>query len=148
MTGFEALTPFFNQWPIVVPLDEGAIHSNLSMRQMKQKHFYHPWGGTTEVNVSYEQNLKVTDDRPPTTVITHAVQESDGRVRVRGTTADASAIQHVLVNGKSASADEQGQWEVVLDGWPEGGVLEATAEDALGNKELRSHKMRLGVKRG
>jgi len=140
MDGLDAFDCNYGIWRSRMDMHE---YSNLSMRQMKQKHFYHPWGGTSEVNDSYEQNLKVTDDRPPTTVITHITRASDGKVKVHGTVADASPIRHVMVNGQPASVDEHGQWEVLLDAKSGSGVIEAAAEDVHGNKEALPHQKRL-----
>jgi hypothetical protein len=82
------------------------------------------------------------DDLPPTTVITHVGKAADGKVAVRGTTADNGTVKRVLVNGTEAKAVAANfaEWEITLENLPTGGgKLEAHAEDAAGNVERRPH---------
>jgi hypothetical protein len=83
------------------------------------------------------------DDLPPATIITHAIRDGNV-VRVRGTTADASDIKYVKVNGKPARSTRGSfaEWEIALDA-PKGTPLEvsAFAEDAFGNIEKGVHKV-------
>jgi hypothetical protein len=86
------------------------------------------------------------DDRPPATVITRVSTNPQGRMVVRGTTADDGEIRRVLVNGFEASplAPNFLEWEAVLkrlDPLPM--ALEALAEDVAGNVEPRPHILRL-----
>jgi len=75
----------------------------------------------------------VVDDLPPSTVITRVVKK-DGKLIVRGTTADNGTVKRVLVNGKEANslAANFAQWEITLDAATE---VNANAEDAAGNVE-------------
>ncbi len=79
------------------------------------------------------------DCRPPTTVITHA-RHADGKLIVRGTTADNESVRRVTVNGKEARslAADFAEWEVAIDP-PAGGKLTARAADRAGNEEPRPH---------
>jgi hypothetical protein len=89
----------------------------------------------------YPRPLDPVDDLPPATVITH-VSLKDGRLLVRGTTADNGTVKRVLVNGKEARAvrPNYAEWEVMLEGVRSGDVrLTAHAEDAAGNVEQMSH---------
>ncbi len=84
---------------------------------------------------------ELLDDLPPTTVITH-VSRRDGKVLVRGTTADNGVVRRVLVNGEEARSvgANFAEWEVTLDGVPAGPLqLKAHAEDAAKNVEPRPH---------
>lgn len=75
----------------------------------------------------------VTDDLPPTTVITN-VTKKDGKLVVRGSAADNGTVKRVLVNGQDAKsvAGNFGAWEITLAAAAE---LKAVAEDAAGNVE-------------
>ena len=96
----------------------------------------------TEVkDIAFPKLLDPVDDLPPTTVITHIIRAgsvSDGRLIVRGTTADNGAVKRVMVNGISAkaTADNFAQWEASIDAAKE---VRAHAEDAAGNIEPRPH---------
>jgi len=86
------------------------------------------------------------DDRPPHTIITSVIRTADGRVTVRGTTADNGEVKRVLVNGSEARplAANFLAWEVVLDAQPEGTVtVTAVATDKAGNTEVRPHVARI-----
>jgi hypothetical protein len=93
-------------------------------------------------DVEFPKLLDPVDDLPPTTVITHVRKLADGKLAVRGTTADNGAVKCVLVNGKEAKAVTPNftEWEIILDNSPRGAVkLQASAEDAAGNVEKRGH---------
>jgi hypothetical protein len=87
------------------------------------------------------------DDRPPSTVITRVHDLGDGRLAVRGSTADDGRVRHVLVNGREARAlaPDFLEWEVVFDPRPGGppSTITAYAEDVAGNVEERRHVVRL-----
>jgi hypothetical protein len=91
-------------------------------------------------NVEFPKLLDPVDDLPPTTAITHARKLPDGKVAVRGTTADNGTVKLVLVNGKEARAvaPNFAQWEITLENLPVA-RLEAHAEDTAGNVEKRPH---------
>lgn len=76
---------------------------------------------------------QLTDDLPPTTVITN-VTKADGKLVVRGSAADNGSVKRVLVNGQEAKsvAGNFGTWEITLAVAPE---VKALAEDAAGNVE-------------
>jgi hypothetical protein len=97
----------------------------------------------------YPGPLAPVDDLPPATVITH-VEQTDGKVLVRGTTADNGTVKKVIVNGKPARAVDVNfaRWEVVLPR-PAGGkiTLTASAEDAAGNVEKVPHTMNVVLER-
>jgi hypothetical protein len=95
----------------------------------------------TEVkDVAFPNLLDPVDDLPPTTVITHVSRSSQGKVLVRGTTADNGTVRRVLVNGQEArtSRPNFAEWEVELTA-AAGARLEAHAEDAAGNVEKLAH---------
>jgi hypothetical protein len=83
------------------------------------------------------------DDRPPTTVITHAIREGD-LIQVRGTTSDSSDIKRVLVNGAPARSTRASfaEWEITLSASsPEPLEIVAFAEDVHGQVETRTHRL-------
>jgi hypothetical protein len=84
-------------------------------------------------DVAFPQQPAIVDDLPPATVITNVVKK-DGKLVVRGTTADNGPVKKVTVNGKEAKslAANYSEWEVTLDAAAE---LKALAEDAAGNVE-------------
>ena len=93
-------------------------------------------------DVSFPKLLDPVDDLPPTTVITH-VTRTEGKIVVRGFTADNGTVKRVMVNGKEAKAtrDNFAEWEVTLEA-PAGEVkLAAHAEDAAGNVEKMAHSV-------
>jgi hypothetical protein len=92
-------------------------------------------------NIEFPKLLDPVDDLPPTTVITHVTGLAGGGLRVRGTTADNGPVKRVLVNGKAAKAvaPNFAEWEIDLVNPPPAGRLEAHAEDAAGNVEMRPH---------
>ncbi len=92
----------------------------------------------TEVKgVDLPRLLDPVDDLPPTTVITHVIKK-DGRLTVRGTTADNGTVKKVTVNGAEARATtaNHAEWEVTV---PAAEKVTAHAEDASGNVEKRPH---------
>ena len=89
-------------------------------------------------DIPFPHLLDPVDDLPPTTVITHAAH-TNGKVTVRGTTADNGTVKLVKVNGKAvrATAPNFAEWEITLEGISPGSWrVEASAEDAAGNVEL------------
>jgi hypothetical protein len=80
-------------------------------------------------------------------VITRVRELGDGRLDVRGSTADDGRVCRVLVNGREARAlaPDLLEWEVVLDPRPGGppSTVTAYAEDVAGNVEKRRHVLRL-----
>jgi hypothetical protein len=92
----------------------------------------------TEVkDIAFPKLLDPVDDLPPTTVITHVFRR-DGKLLVRGTTADNGAVKKVLVNGVGAKAVRPNfaEWEVTI---PEASKVTAHAEDEAGNVEKTPH---------
>lgn len=86
--------------------------------------------------------LDPVDDLPPTTVITHVRRLADGKVAVRGSTADNGTVKKVLVNDLEVQSRGSGfaEWEIVLADIKPGELkLSAHAEDAAGNVEKRPH---------
>jgi hypothetical protein len=93
----------------------------------------------TEVkDIDFPKLLDPVDDLPPTTVITHVRAIADGRLNVRGATADNGTVKRVVVNGKEARATgfNFSQWEITIDN---ANKLEAHAEDEAGNAEKNPH---------
>jgi G8 domain len=88
-------------------------------------------------DIEFPKLLDPVDDLPPTTVITHVVR-NDGKLLVRGTTADNGTVTKVVVNGKEARATRANfaEWEITVDQAPR---IEAFAQDAAGNVEKRAH---------
>ncbi|HJZ53356.1 MAG TPA: hypothetical protein VKE74_00265, partial [Gemmataceae bacterium] len=76
-------------------------------------------------------------DLPPATVVTH-VRKADGKLVVRGTTADNGLVKRVVVNGTEARATAANfaEWEAEV---PAAGKLTTLAEDAAGNVEKTPH---------
>src|SRR5262249_7481612 len=90
-------------------------------------------------DVEFPKLLDPVDDLPPTTVITHVSKATDGKLLVRGSTADNGTVKRVQVNGKEAKATATNfsEWEITL---PAGATkVEAHAEDEAGNVEKRGH---------
>jgi hypothetical protein len=90
---------------------------------------------------NFPRPLDPVDDLPPTTIITHVLRQMDGKVLVRGTTADNGVVKKVTVNGQAARSRRDGfaEWEVVLEARQAGKRVQAHAEDATGNVEKRPH---------
>lgn len=115
------------------------IHNPLSMGFVESSEDE----ATTRRNFGGVSRFK--DDRPPTTMITSAVQDGN-LVRVSGAVADASDIAQVLVNGKPARSTRGSfaEWEITLEN-PAGKAFEisAVAEDVNGLVEPRPHKIQV-----
>lgn len=93
-------------------------------------------------DVEFPQLLDPVDDLAPTTVITEVRRLSGNKARVRGATADNGIVARVLVNGQAARSTSENfsQWEITLERKPGADAkIEAHAEDAAGNIELRGH---------
>jgi hypothetical protein len=84
---------------------------------------------------------KLTDDLPPTTVITSVIAQKDGMLRVRGTSSDNGRITKVVVNDVEAKplTPDYSEWEAVLKAKP---TITAWAQDAAGNREVTPHELR------
>jgi hypothetical protein len=101
-----------------------------------------PQHGTHPPEADYPKPLEPIDDLPPFTVITSVLPQADGVVLVRGTTSDNGDVKRVLINGAEAHATAKNfaQWEVTV---PAPTKLEASAEDAAGNIEVKPHILTL-----
>jgi RNA polymerase sigma factor (sigma-70 family) len=100
------------------------------------------FGGTApNRDADYPRPLGPVDDLAPTTVITHVLRQKDGKLLVRGTTADDGTVKKVTVNGQAARSLRDGfaEWEAVLDAGRLWKRVQAYAEDAAGNVEKRPH---------
>ncbi len=84
------------------------------------------------------------DNRPPFSIITSVIRTADGRVTVRGTTADDGEVKRVLVNGNEARplAPNFLEWEIAVNAQAKG-TITAVAADAAGNTEARPHVAQL-----
>jgi hypothetical protein len=92
-------------------------------------------------DIEFPKVLDPMDDLAPTTVITH-VSRKNGKLLVRGTTADNGTVTKVIVNGKEATPTRPNfaQWEVTLDSPRRfDGRIIANAQDAAGNVEKNAH---------
>jgi hypothetical protein len=116
-------------------------YRNLRMERIDTAEIFEPWGNSTLAE-NYDRYLDLTDDRPPTTVITACVALEEGRWRVEGTTADSGRIKRVTVNGEKARSvrANYAQWEATLSAAPSGEIV-AQAEDGAGNIEPRPHRV-------
>jgi hypothetical protein len=128
------------------------IHSKLFTNDGLKYHEEKPFTGShfdmstvvAEVkDVEFPKLLDPVDDLPPTTVITHVRRLPDGKLLVRGTTADNGTVKRVVVNGRDAksAAANFTEWEIALGAATE---LRAHAEDADGNVEKRPHTVAVG----
>jgi hypothetical protein len=90
----------------------------------------------------FPKPLDPVDDLPPVTVVTH-VTRANGKLVVRGTTADNGEMKAVTVNGQpaTATAGNFAQWQVEL---VDANVdrITAAAEDAAGTAEKSPHVLR------
>lgn len=85
------------------------------------------------------------DDLPPVTMITEVVRDGNV-VHVRGSTADASDVRSVVVNGRPARSvrDAYAEWEAVLDAPAADPVqVSASAVDVNGHAEKTPHVLRV-----
>jgi hypothetical protein len=93
--------------------------------------------------------LNPIDKLPPQTIITSFQKIADGKLWIRGTTADNGAVSRVVVNGQQAKATAANfsQWEVVLDQVQHGNItISAHAEDNAGNVEQTKHNVSVVVR--
>lgn len=93
--------------------------------------------------LTFPKLLDPVDDLAPTTVITH-VGVRNGKVHVRGTTADNGDVKQVLVNGRDAKATRPNfaEWEITLNA-AEVIRVSAHSVDAVGNVEKLAHVVNL-----
>src|SRR5262249_44267158 len=96
-------------------------HANDGITYREEKpltgsHFGMPTGVAEVRDIEFPKLLDPVDDLPPTTVITHVGKTADGKLTVRGSTADNGTVKRVLVNGTEAKAvaPNFAEWEVVL----------------------------------
>lgn len=90
-------------------------------------------------DIEFPKLLDPVDDLPPTTVITHVGRTTDGKLLVRGATADNGTVKRVVVNGKEAKSvgTNFSEWEIVLEN---ASRVQAHGEDEAGNVEKRPHE--------
>jgi hypothetical protein len=92
--------------------------------------------------VAFPDPLAPIDDLPPQTVITHLTPDQ-GTLVVRGSVADNGEVKRVVVDGQDAKLDQAtGQWEARLALARNTRDIVAHSEDAAGNIEQLSHKVR------
>jgi len=123
------------------PRYEGHAYRNLTVYQTAWA-FYDETGTRPDPSV-FPAPLEPIDDRPPVTMMTRVEPFHDGRLVVRGSSADNGAIKSVRVNGQAArpAGPNYSQWEVDLIGLAPGPLaLAAAAEDAAGNVEQNPHR--------
>jgi hypothetical protein len=99
--------------------------------------------GTRPDSSAFPAPLDPVDDQPPVTMMTRVGPWRDGRLVVRGASADDGTIKCVRVNGQSARAlgPNYSQWEVELLAPARGPLaLTAAAEDSAGNVERIPHR--------
>jgi hypothetical protein len=122
--------------------ESGKYRSESPLTARDGWHEFYTGSRVTEVkDVAFPKLLDPVDDLPPTTVITHVRTLGDGKVMVRGITADNGTVKRVVVNGKEAKATAPNftQWEISL---ADAGKIEAHAEDDAGNVEKNRHVVR------
>jgi hypothetical protein len=125
-----------------------TVFNKHAYRNVKQERidgrFEYYGDGVMPKESSYPGPLKPVDDLPPSTVITRVLRLRDGKLQVRGTTADNGEVRRVLVNGHEAKSLSPNflEWEVMLEG-ADKRQLAAHAEDAAGNVEPRPHVIAL-----
>ncbi len=119
---------------------KGHAYRQLRFEGVPERNQYFAAQGVRPMEDAYPKPLDPIDDRPPTTVITHLERLSDGRLRVRGSTADNGTVKRVVVNGNEAKAltANFAEWEVVLE---KTAKVTAHAEDAAGNVEKLGHSV-------
>jgi len=90
--------------------------------------------------VAFPNLLDPVDDLPPATIITHVSRGKDGKITVRGVTADNGTVTKVLVNGQPATSlrPNFAQWQATVGNAREA-TVHAHAEDAAGNVESTPH---------
>ncbi|MEO6742559.1 MAG: G8 domain-containing protein [Chthoniobacteraceae bacterium] len=97
--------------------------------------------GTQPTEAEFPGALQFLDDLPPATIITHTLEQNDGSLIVRGTTADNGTVKRVVINGREAKAlrENFAEWEVTLAKAEARTRLAAHAEDTTGNVEPKPH---------
>jgi hypothetical protein len=121
---------------------DGHEYRNISLKRIDTADFFQPWGNSSLVE-NYERYLDPKDDLPPTTVITHCRRLDDGRLEVRGTTADNGPVKRVTVNEHEAEpvCENFAEWRITLDPTQSNEAeLVARATDSAGNIEPVPHR--------
>jgi hypothetical protein len=131
---------------------DGSGFRGMTTKEMRVNDIHNPLSSgyvpsKGDVDRGYFRGLSsFRDDMPPVTVITSAVREGN-LVVVKGSTADASELKRVTVNGRPARSTRGSfaEWEIALDA-PAGKPFEISAqsEDVRGHVEPRPHVVRLG----
>lgn len=130
---------YFHDWfgagrhAMVVSVKSGEFKANPAAFR-EEKYLTGDQSRVAEVkDVAFPAFPELIDDLPPATVITH-IAKIDGKLVVRGSTADNGTVKRVLVNGKLAKATTANfaEWVITLEPATE---LKAVAEDAAGNVE-------------
>jgi len=97
-------------------------------------------------DVPFPKLLDPVDDLPPTTMITGASLQKDGKLRVTGVTHDNGEIAAVVVNGQLAkmafAQPGLADWEITIDN-PANGKITAWAKDKACNTESPGHEIRV-----
>lgn len=125
-----------SEYGIWRPVYKQHVYRDLKLTEVPEKlHYAFVSGPPPAAEIDVE---KLADDLPPTTVITHILASANGKVLVRGTTADNSTVKQVTVNGQPVRETTKNfaQWEIEL---PAAEKFTAVAEDAAGNREPRPH---------
>jgi hypothetical protein len=120
-----------------------VAHSYRNLKVYQTTWAFYDEAGARPDPALFPAPLQPVDDRPPVTMMTHIGPSRDGRLVVRGVTADDGAIKCVRVNGQSARpvGPNYSQWEVELVGLAPGPLtLAAAAEDTAGNVERTPHR--------
>lgn len=121
---------------------DGHEYRNISLKRIDTADFFQPWGNSSLVE-NYDRYLDPQDDLPPTTVITHCRRLDDGRLEVRGTTADNGPVKRVTVNEHEAEPVRENfaEWQVTLDPTQLNETeIVAQATDSAGNVEPVPHR--------
>lgn len=123
---------------------DGHEYKNMSMQRIDTAMIFHPVASTNFTENWRRYIDDKHDDLPPTTVITHVDRVPEGKLRVRGHTADNGRLKCVTVNGQEATILRDGyfDWQIELASDSAAGIPElvAQAEDAAGNLELCPHR--------
>jgi len=131
------------------PVYERHAYRNMHFDQVERHQYFTPGKKEGPPNQAddFPKPLNPVDDLPPTTVITHVRRAEDGKLAVRGSTADNGAVSRVVVNGTTATAVAANfaEWEAVVANAPE---LKAHAEDVAGNVEPLPHTVKVALKGG
>jgi hypothetical protein len=135
----ENLDVFQSEYAIWRPVYKQHVYRRLRMDQITVHKEFAPTGTRTSDDVA----LSPVDDLPPTTAITFVGRPTDGKVLVRGSTADNGTVKRVVVNGQEAKAkrDNFAEWEILLEAGKGRWKVAAHAEDAAGNIEKRPHEV-------